>query len=61
MTDSEKLLRVGIIGCGQIAWMHLSHLLRLKLGTVVAVCDFERAQAAKTAQVFNIPAFYSNA
>ena len=58
---SEKSFRIAIVGCGQIGWMHLSHLLRLKLGTVVAVCDFERAQAEKTAHVFKIPAFYNNA
>jgi predicted dehydrogenase/nucleoside-diphosphate-sugar epimerase len=61
MMEGKKPLRVGILGCGQIAWIHLSHLLRLKLATVVGVCDFERAQAEKTAQVFKIPRFYSNA
>lgn len=47
-------MRVGIIGCGQIAWVHLSHITRFKLGEVVGICDFYRPQLEKTGRAFNV-------
>lgn len=58
--EEQIALRVAVIGCGQIASIHLSHLLRLKLSRVVAVCDLAREQAVKMARSFNIPKVYGD-
>jgi predicted dehydrogenase/nucleoside-diphosphate-sugar epimerase len=53
-------MRTAIVGCGSIGSIHLSHLLRLKLSNVVAVCDIAHEQAVKAARSFNIPKVYGD-
>jgi predicted dehydrogenase/nucleoside-diphosphate-sugar epimerase len=53
-------MRVGIIGCGQIAWVHLAHITRFKLGEVVGICDFYRPQLEKTGRGFNVQNLYTD-
>jgi predicted dehydrogenase/nucleoside-diphosphate-sugar epimerase len=53
-------MRTAIVGCGSIASIHLSHLLRLRLSQVVALCDLERERAVKMARSFNIPKVYGD-
>ena len=53
-------MKTVIVGCGSIASIHLSHLLRLKLSQVVAVCDLAREQAVKTARSYNIRNAYDD-
>ena len=53
-------MKTAIVGCGSIASIHLSHLLRLKLSQVVAVCDLAREQAVKTARSYNIRNAYDD-
>lgn len=58
--ENSKLLRVGIVGCGQIAWLHLSHITRYKLGQLVGICDFYRPQLEKTGRAFGTKNLYSD-
>lgn len=50
----EKKLRVAIIGCGQLGWVHLSHIIRFQLGELVGLCDFYRPQLEKTGHAFSV-------
>lgn len=55
-----KKLRVAIVGCGNIAWVHLSHIERLGSSEVVGICDFYRPQLEKTGRTFKIQNLYSD-
>lgn len=57
---SEKKLRVALIGCGQLGWIHLSHIARLGLGELVGICDFYRPQLEKTAHAFKVQNLYTD-
>lgn len=59
--ESKKKLRVAVIGCGQIAWIHLSHITRFQLGELVGICDLYRPQLEKTGQAFGVKNLYSDA
>lgn len=58
--ESNKLLRIAVVGCGQIAWIHLSHITRYKLGQLVGVCDFYGPQLEKTGRAFGVQNLYSD-
>lgn len=58
--ESKKKLRAAIIGCGQIAWIHLSHVTRFQLGDLVGVCDFYRPQLEKAGRAFNVRNLYTD-
>ena len=58
MTDRD--LRVGIVGCGQIAEAHLGELRLLRGVTVAAVCDAEPLLAQDMADRHQIPAWYDD-
>src|SRR5947208_4564101 len=50
------LIRVGIIGCGQIAQHHLAQYAKMKGDvSVVAVADINEACARSTGQTFGVP------
>lgn len=58
---SQKSLRVGIIGCGQIAQeSHIPALRRSKGVEIVALCDRSEDLARKVAQKFGISRYYSD-
>ena len=59
MKSSEEF-RIAVVGCGQIAAIHLSHLLRQKVGNVVAICDVDTALAERTARTFNVHRSYGD-
>lgn len=54
-------VRIGIIGCGQIAQSHLSNYAKIPEAQVVACADIDPAAASKTAATFGIPDIYSTA
>jgi len=54
-------MKVGIIGCGRIAQVHLSSLRALPWVEVVGVCDANAEAAHKTAQRFGIEKIYASA
>src|SRR6266481_5058136 len=51
-------MRVGIVGCGHIGWIHLSYLLKTPGVNVIAVCDQDRDRAKQTACEFRIPSYH---
>ncbi len=53
MADGKKL-RVGILGCGQIARVHLSHITRFQLGEVVGICDIYRPRLDEVGRAFQV-------
>jgi len=48
-------VRVGIIGCGQIAQHHMRNYAKMPDVRMVAACDIIEERAAKAQQDFNIP------
>jgi predicted dehydrogenase len=57
---NHKNLRVGIVGCGQIAEAHLGEIRFLEGATVAAVCDVEPLLAQDMADRHQIPAWYDD-
>lgn len=53
-------LRVGIIGCGQIADGHVSEIQKLDNASVVAVCDTEIIIAEQLATRFEVNSYYNS-
>lgn len=50
-------LRIGIIGCGRIAVMHLVSADKLETAELVACCDIKKERAEKVAKKYNINAY----
>ena len=59
MTAKESL-RVGIVGCGEIAQQHLRVWRKLDRVSVAAVCDADESRAERTARTWHIPAYYGD-
>lgn len=51
---TEKRIRVGLVGCGQIADAHLQQIRRIPWADPVAVCDLEPLLARQAAERFEI-------
>jgi predicted dehydrogenase len=58
--NGDTMLRVAIIGCGQIADAHLKEIKKIAGAQVVAVCDATRDLAERAAQVFAVPGCYAD-
>jgi predicted dehydrogenase len=58
MTD--KRIKVGLVGCGQIADAHLQQIRRIPWADPVAVCDLEPLLARQAAERFEIPGQFSS-
>lgn len=54
------MLKIGIIGCGQIADGHVSEIKKIDKAEVVAVCDLYEIMAKQLAQRFNIPKYFTD-
>ena len=52
------MLKVGIIGCGNIFTMHATSCDYLPNATMVGVCDIKKDRAEKAAKKYNVPAYY---
>lgn len=52
---TEKRIKVGLVGCGQIADAHLQQIRRIPWADPVAVCDLEPLLARQAAERFEIP------
>jgi predicted dehydrogenase len=61
MSVSTEPIRIGIIGCGQIAQHHLSTYAKIPAANVVACADIDPGAAAGTAERFSIPNVYHTA
>ena len=60
MSQTQRTLRIALIGCGQIADAHLQEIARLRRASVVAVCDVYRDLAYQAAARFGNPAIYDD-
>lgn len=56
----QQHLRVGLVGCGQIADAHLQQIKLLPNAAVVGVCDLEPLLARQAAERFNVPGQFSS-
>ena len=52
------MLRVGIVGCGNIFTMHATSAHHLKNAEIVGVCDIKKDRADKAAKKYNCKAYY---
>ena len=52
------MLRVGIVGCGNIFTMHATSADHLENSQIVAVCDIKKDRADKAASKYNCKAYY---
>ena len=55
----DKNLRIGIIGCGRVAVMHLVSLTLLPETDIVACCDIKKDRAKETAEKYGAKAYTS--
>ena len=54
-------MKVGIVGCGMVAkGVHIPALLKTKEIEVTAVCDVDKAEAKRTAKMFDIDRHYTD-
>lgn len=60
MSQTQRTLRIALIGCGQIADAHLQEIAKLRCASVVAVCDVYRDLAYQAAARFGNPAIYDD-
>jgi len=58
---TDAIIRIGIIGCGQIAQQHLTTYAKIPAAQVVACADIDPAAAVSTAERFGIPNVYYTA
>lgn len=52
------MLRIGIIGCGNIFTMHATSVMHLNEAEIVGVCDIKKDRADTAAEKFNTKAYY---
>jgi predicted dehydrogenase len=57
---TEKRIKVGLVGCGQIADAHLQQIRRIPWADPVAVCDLEPLLARQAAERFEVPGKFSS-
>ncbi len=53
-------MRIGLVGCGEIARVHVPFILQDKKHSIVGVCDEEQAKAETLARRFRIEKTYAN-
>lgn len=58
VNKSERIVRVGLVGCGQIADAHLQEIAKIENAEVVSVCDRQAALAGQAAARFEVPGCY---
>ncbi len=52
------MLRIGIVGCGNIFTMHATSAHHLENSQIVGVCDIKKDRADKAAKKYNCKAYY---
>ena len=57
MSEEKRVFRCGVIGCGNIAVMHLDSLAALEETALVAVCDIREERARQTAEQYGAAAY----
>lgn len=59
-TADNQPLRVALVGCGQIADMHIAEIQKIKGVELVAVCDQSEIMAEQAAVRFGVRKFYTD-
>ena len=54
------MIKIGIIGCGNVSQTYLYTLSKNKDAEVVALADIDLSKAKKHAEIFNIKSIYSD-
>jgi len=61
MMTAKESLKVGVVGCGQVAQrFHIPSLLKIKNAEAVAVCDRDEELARRVAKRFHISRYYAD-
>ncbi len=60
MSETDKKIRIGMIGCGQIAQHHMRTYSGISDAQLVACCDVNETAARKAADEFHIPNVYTS-
>ncbi len=60
MSDTNRTIRVGVIGVGQIGKHHLNNYQSIDGADVVAIADIDEAEANRVSERYNIPNVYTN-
>ena len=61
--ETERPLRVGIVGCGRVAvaqWGHIPALKKISNVKLVAICDVNESLAKKASENFHIARYYGD-
>ena len=53
-------LRVGVVGCGEIAHVHIPAILKLKHAELIAVCDMNEDLARHASEKYNVSSYYTD-
>lgn len=53
-------IRVAVVGCGQIADLHIAEIQKISGAQLVAVCDANEIMAEQAAVRFSVPQFYTD-
>lgn len=54
------MLKIAIVGCGQIAEGHIEEIRKIDGTEVVAVCDIEELMAEQLAERYGVPKYYDD-
>ena len=55
ITQPDKKIRIGIIGCGSVSTQYMPHLIQSEYVEIVSVCDIIYERAQLRAKEYNIP------
>ncbi len=58
--NSPNPIRVAVVGCGQIADLHIAEIQKIAGAQLVAVCDANEIMAEQAAVRFGVPKFYTD-
>lgn len=61
MSEISAPVRIGVIGCGQIAQTHFTNYAKIADAQIVACADIDRNAAGTSAKTFGIPNVYDTA
>lgn len=57
---NQKVIRVAVIGAGQMGLNHLRNYKEMKNVNLVAVCDIDKQKASDAAKMYNIKAYFDH-
>ena len=60
MSNTNRTVRIGVIGVGQIGKHHLDNYQKISAAEVVAVADINEAEANRVSEKYKIPQVYAN-